>query len=243
MTYLTKTYDFIIVHESAHEWWGNSVTARDMADIWIHEGLATYSEMLFLEHELGYDKSIAELNHGMQYIFNFWPVVENRDVNENSFASNDCYFKGAALLEALRATVNNDSLFKSMLHDFHVAYCDSTVTTQMFINYVNRYAGHDYTPLFAAFLYQAKPPVLTYSYTRKGDDIVLHYRWTNVGKGFEMPFAIQLLDSKRSMRLVGTDKDQEVVLPGASSFTFYSYMHSTDGIPHNGLTYYRTRNE
>ena len=243
MTYLNKSFDYIIVHEAAHEWWGNSVTASDMADIWIHEGFATYSEMLFLEYELGYDKSIAELNNGMQYIFNFWPVVQNRDVNENSFASNDCYFKGAALLEALRATMNNDTLFKSMLHDFQLAYRDSTVTTNDFINYVTQYSGHDYSPLFAVFLYQTKLPTLTYSYTRKDDDMVLHYRWTNVGKGFEMPFAIRLLDSKESLRLLGTDQEQEIVLHNASSFAFYNYMHSTEGIPHNGLTYYWTMNE
>lgn len=241
--YLNKEYDYIIVHETAHEWWGNSVAASDMADIWIHEGFATYSEMLFLEHELGYNKSIAELNHGMQNIFNVWPVVQNRNVNENSFAGNDCYYKGAALLECLRATINNDSLFRSILHDFQMTYRDSTITSDTFIRYVNKRTQHNYSPLFDIYLYHTQLPVLAYSYTRQGDDLVLNYRWTGVEKGFEMPFAIKLFDSDGSVRLVGTTKEQQVVLPHAASFNFYNYTQSTKDIPHNGLTYYHTKCE
>ena len=100
--YRNGFYDYIIVHEAAHEWWGNSVTARDMADVWIHEGFATYAEFMFIEDRLGKDEYYYELTDKSRYIFNVWPMVQNRDVNEDTFASNDVYNKGAMMLHCLQ---------------------------------------------------------------------------------------------------------------------------------------------
>ena len=116
--YRNNVYDYIIVHEAAHEWWGNSVTAADMADIWIHEGFATYAEYMFLEDRLGKDEYFHELVREQPYIFNVWPMVQNRNVNEDAFASNDVYNKGAMMLHCLRCNINNDSLFFGLIRDF-----------------------------------------------------------------------------------------------------------------------------
>ncbi len=131
--YRNQIYDYIIVHEAAHEWWGNSVTAADMADIWIHEGFATYAELMFLENRFGKEEYMYELAEKCKYIFNIWPMVQNRNVNENTFASNDVYTKGAMMLHCLRCTINNDSIFFGMIHGFWMKFRYHTVNSYDFI--------------------------------------------------------------------------------------------------------------
>jgi aminopeptidase N len=230
------------VHEAAHEWWGNSVAAGDMADIWLHEGFATYAEYLFIEHMLGYEAYIDEVNNHFSYIFNIWPMVQNRDVNEDAFAGNDVYTKGATLIHCLRATMDNDTLFKKMLYDFHMAYRDSIIDSDDFIEYVKMYTQTDYSPMFNKFLYETDLPVLYYTYTRKGDDIVLRYKWTEVDPGFVMPFSIKPVGDDNGLRYIATTKEQEVVLEDIESFMFYQPLQTPAGYPHNGLTYFQTLN-
>lgn len=241
ITYVNKSFDYIIVHEAAHEWWGNSVGVGDMADIWLHEGFATYAEYMFLEHMLGYEVSMEEINNHNSYIFNVWPLVQNRDVNEDAFASNDVYTKGAALLNCLRATMDNDSVFKKMLRDFHLAYRDSIIDSDCFINYVNHYTQHEYSPLFNKFLYETDLPVLEYSYHRQDSNIVFKYKWLEVEPDFEMPFSIKSIDSDKGIRLMASTVEQETILHDVESFIFYQPTQSASGCPPNGLTYFWTR--
>jgi aminopeptidase N len=238
--YRNKVYDYIIVHEAAHEWWGNSVTACDMADIWIHEGFATYAECLFLERKLGREEYLYELTNKSQYIFNVWPLVQNRGVNENTFASNDVYNKGAMLLHCLRCTINNDSLFFDLLHDFCVSNRYKTVSTDDFINFVNHYTGSDYSAFLGKYLYETGLPVLSYSFVPDTGGLVLRYRWTDVGDGFIMPFGIQT-DQKESLRLVADTHWQEIRLPNARWFNFYNLWNGYAGSKENSYTYFHTR--
>ena len=240
MTYLNRNYDYIIVHEAAHEWWGNSVAAADMADIWLHEGFATYAEILFLEQMEGYDQSIKELQNHMRFIYNIWPLVQNRDVNENSFVSDDVYGKGAALLQCLRATINNDSVFKAMIRDFNLAYRDSTIDSDTFIRFVNEYTGRDFNAFFKKYLYDTALPELLYTYRRKDDGILLRYNWTGVDEGFVMPFSVKTFPNNDTYRIEATTDQQEIILPDAESFVFYNYANLPDECPHNGFTYYHT---
>jgi aminopeptidase N len=237
--YRNKVYDYIIVHEAAHEWWGNSVTAADMADIWIHEGFATYSELMFLENKFGIEEYLYELSDKGRYIFNLWPIVQNRDVNENSFASNDVYNKGAMMLHCLRCTVNNDSLFFAMIRGFNIKYRYQTVSSIDFINFVNEYTGTDYTAFFNKYLFDTRLPMLTYSYARDNGNLILKYRWTDVGDGFNMPFAIAT-DKKVSIRLAGTTSWQEITIPETTWFNFYNLSTGYLGCPGNSFTYYRS---
>jgi aminopeptidase N len=238
--YKNKEFDYIIVHEAAHEWWGNSVAASDMADIWIHEGFATYSEYLFIEHMLGYEQAMDEIHHRMAEIFNVWPLVQNHNVNENAFASEDVYTKGAMVLQCLRATMDNDTLFKTMLRDFNLQYRDSTIQSAAFIRFVNKYTNHDFTPFFNTFLYQSTIPLLKYFYSRQDGSLILRYQWIGVEEGFEMPFSIKVLSSGKAYRLLATTQVQEITIPEASSFLFYDQFIPVEGCPHNGLTYFRT---
>ncbi len=237
--YRNKKYDYIIVHEAAHEWWGNSVTAGDMADIWIHEGFATYAELLFIEHIFGEEEYLYELNKRRAYIFNFWPMVENRNVNENSFAGSDVYFKGATMLHCLRCTINNDSLFFRIIKEYCVKNRYKIVDTQSFIDFVNDYTHQDYGPFFEKYLYEKDLPVLKYIFTREGNNMVITYKWDGVKEGFFMPFAIRT-DKNQPLRLEATTQYQTVTLEGVKWFTFYNEWLGAEGVSHNAHTYFRT---
>jgi aminopeptidase N len=238
--YRNKLYDYIIVHEAAHEWWGNSVTAADMADVWIHEGFATYAELMFLEHRFGEEEYLFELFQKCQYIFNIWPMVQHRGVNENTFASNDVYNKGAMMLHSLRCTINNDSLFFDMIRNFNLKYRYQTVCSDDFVNFVNQATGEDYRPFFNKYLYETRLPVLEYRYARENGNLVLKYRWTEVEPGFRMPFGIGT-NLKESFRLEGTTEWKEQQISDTDWFNFYNLATDYAGCPHNAFTYYRTR--
>jgi aminopeptidase N len=240
-TYRNHVYDFIILHEAAHEWWGNSVSAADMADIWIHEGFATYAEYMFLEEKLGPHEYMVELADKSRYIYNFWPLVQNRHVNENTFASSDVYHKGAMLLHCLRCTIDNDSLFFRVLRDFFQENKYKTVNSDDFVQTVNRITGADYTSFFNKYLMDTKLPVLEYIFEIDKEDLILKYRWTGVSDGFVMPFAIEN-DKKKSFRMTGTTAWQQLTLPQTSWFNFYNLEKGFEGCPVNAFTYYHTRN-
>lgn len=237
--YRNQQYDYIIVHEAAHEWWGNSITASDMADIWIHEGFATFAELMFLEDRFGKDEYMFELTDKSQYIFNIWPLVQNRNVNENTFASNDVYTKGAMMLHCLRCTINNDSLFFSMIRGFAMKNRYHTVNTQDFINYVNQYTGQNFNAFFDKYLYETQLPLLLYEYRHDNGNLILRYRWTQVEEGFTMPFAV-MTDKKKPLRLSATTSWQEISMADTGWFNFYNLFTGYEGCPENAFTYYRT---
>lgn len=239
--YIHKEYDYIIVHEAAHEWWGNSVSAGDMADMWIQEGFATYAELLFMEKRFGHEDYLKETSAKMIQIFNFWPLVENRGVNENTFASNDVYTKGAIILHNLRCTMNNDTLFFKLIKDFAERFKKKVVTSSDFIGMVNEYTGSDYNPFFNKFLKETGLPVLSYNVERKDENLVFQFKWTGVEEGFEMPFCIRSGDN--SFRLVGTTKEQKVVLNNAKTFRFYNFWSGSEGVEKNSFTYFWTKGE
>ena len=235
---LSTNYDFIIIHETAHEWWGNSVTASDMADMWMQEGFATYAELLFMESKSGYNAYLKELNSKLFEIFNFWPIVQNYGVNENSFATNDVYHKGAALLNNLRCTIDNDSLFFKIIYDFATKNKKQIVTSNDFVNMVNTYTGKDFKPFFDKFLKDKNPPVLKYHYRIQGNDILLDYRWDGVEKGFTMPVDIKA--GTQNYRIIATTEVQQIRLKNTESFYFYNFITGPDGADKNSFTYYWT---
>ena len=237
--YRNNQYDYIIVHESAHEWWGNSVTAFDMADIWIHEGFATYAELMFLENALGRDDYLFELNRYAQYILNIWPMVQHRDVNENSFAGNDVYFKGAMMLHCLRCDLNNDSLFFKMIHDFAVQNRYRVVTSNDFVSFVNYYTGKNYKPFFDKFLYDTGHPVLDYTFYSENGDLTVRYKWIHVEQGFSMPFAIEN-DQGETFRLEASTEWRETKLSRSDWFNFFNSWKGYESCPWNSFTWYAT---
>jgi len=239
-TYENTDYDYLLVHETAHEWWGNTVTMADMADAWLSEGFATYSEYLFMEKKLGYKNYVDANAKNQLTIFNIWPIVGIKDVNDNSFISGDIYHKGAATLNNLRCTLNNDSLFFSIIKGYYNQFKFKTIATSDFTNYVNEKSGHDYTDFFNKFLYDTIPPVLEYNFGKVNDTLIFNYKWTGVGKNFTMPFSITINESK-NYRIEATTEYQTFKIGGVSSFYLPNEKRlEKEQITKNAFTYYWT---
>jgi aminopeptidase N len=239
----TTNFDYIIVHESAHEWWGNSVAASDMADLWLQEGFATYSEMAFAEDLLGHKAYNKEVESKMKMIINVWPMVDNHNVNENSFAGGDIYMKGAIMIHNFRCALNNDSLFNRIIKYYADTFKYQCITSNDFISFVNKSTGRDYSALFHKFMYDRYPPVLEYNYSRSDNNVILTCHWNLVEDGFMMPICLKLDDST-NIRLEITDKVETFTLPNTQSFRFYTLWSDPTMVDWNSFTYFWTsRNE
>lgn len=239
--YIAVKDDYLIIHEAAHEWWGNSVTAKDMAHAWIQEGFATYAELMFIENKYGHNTYLQETLVKELGIYNIWPVVGVEGINDNTFTTCDIYDKGALFLHSLRTTINNDTLFFEIIKTFATRNKYKQVVTQDFLNIVNEFTKKDYEPFFKAFLYQAKVPTLEYNYeysTAFGKSKI-KYRWTEVPSGFEMPFALSELDGAFH-RVNATTNWQEFEIVSPKPIRFVTYLLA-NGCPKNYTTYYYTK--
>ena len=181
--------DYIIVHETAHEWWGNSVTAKDFNDLWLQEGFASYSEALMLEYVENRGEALEYLyfEHYL-LMYNRKPVIGDYGVHYFDWDDTDIYDKGAATLDALRLTMQNDFLFFDILKTFASRYQKSLVETQDFIDLVTEKTGKDYTALFDVYLKQRKPPKLKFKVSKSKEEITL--KWDRVPDKFMMPVYI-----------------------------------------------------
>ncbi len=166
-------FDYIILHETAHEWWGNSVTAADLADAWIHEGFASYCEALYVEKTQGYDSYMNYLLFQRLTIINRRPVVGEPGIRYFNFRDGDIYMKGSWVLHSLRYAVGNDSLFFDILRSFYMENREKQISSPVFEELVSRKTGKDFTWFFSQYLYERFVPELEYC-VRDGK---LYYRW------------------------------------------------------------------
>jgi aminopeptidase N len=211
--------DYIIVHETAHEWWGNAVSVSDFCDIWLQEGFATYSEMIFAEHKKGYDSSLFYASHWLAgTINNKLPVVGPPDVSYWDYKDGDVYNKGALILHTIRNIVNDSTLFFDILQTFYREHAASShVTTADFIGVVERKTAKDWDKFFEAYLYNREVPVLHWyfgSYNKDqapGNNIMKNVpfivaKWTRVPEGFSMPVTLDCKDGNVSVTIEVTTK-------------------------------------
>ncbi len=184
--------DYIILHESAHEWWGNAISVKDYADIWIHEGMATYSEALFLEESMGHDTYLNYLNFYGMLIKNKQNMQGPKDVNFWNYKDSDPYMKGALMMHSLRTAIHKDLVFFDILKSFYQTYKYQTVCTEDFIQMVNQKTGQDYHWFFKQYLSSRQVPKLVYYLEVKANtrDQVLYFKWENVATDFVMPIYI-----------------------------------------------------
>lgn len=240
-SYEDSGYDYLLVHETAHEWWGNTVTMRDMADAWISEGFATYTELLFLEDLFGHQAYLKAATQNMLHVRNIWPMVSDRDVNANSFLGGDIYKKGAAMLHNFRCILDDDSLFFKTIKDFYITNKFKTIDSQDFIDFMNHRTGKEHTAFFRKFLYDAEPPILEYQFRMKDDTLQFAFVWINVDADFEMPFSI-MVNGEDNHRLSGSTRYQTVKIPNVKSFYLPNERHPVpENITQNSLTYYWTK--
>lgn len=184
-------FDFIIIHESAHEWWGNSVSCSDPADMWIHEAFATYAEALYVECTQNYSTAVKYLHSQEKRISNKYPIIGPYNVNfQGTENDDDMYFKGTWMLQTFRHVVNNDSLFFSILQGIQKKFYHSNTNTDKLIAYINKLTGKNYTPFFNQYLRHSSPPVFEYKLKDDINGTLLTYRWDSVVKGFKMPILV-----------------------------------------------------
>ena len=178
-------WDFIVVHETAHEWFGNSVTALDVADNWIHEGFASYAEVLFTECEYGKEAGNDYCEGIKKTIDNDIPVIGNYDVKNEG--SGDMYNKGSNVIHMIRQMMNNDEQFRNLLRDISKTFYHQTVTTKAFEEFISLKTGKDLSSFFNQYLRTIQIPNLEYKITENK----LQYRYANCIKGFEMPITVK----------------------------------------------------
>ncbi|MBI4929231.1 MAG: M1 family metallopeptidase [Bacteroidetes bacterium] len=181
-------FDYIILHESAHEWWGNAITASDFSDVWLQEGFATYSEALYVESTQGKNAYLNYLVFYRLFIKNKWPVVGPVDRRYFDYRNSDCYQKGAWVLHTLRSTINDDAVFFDILKTFFDRYKLKTTSSKDFISVVNEKTNENYNWFFNQYLYKREAPVFEYYW--EGENF--YYRWKNVGADFKMPVELML---------------------------------------------------
>jgi aminopeptidase N len=178
-------FDFIIVHESGHEWWGNAVSVADHADMWIHEGLTTYSETLYLEYLGDTAKARQYLQSQRKNIRNEYPVVGPYDINFQQKDS-DVYFKGAWVVHTIRRSLNNDSIFFNALRDVYEQFTHKTIYTPEFLDAWDVGIGQKYRVTWSQYLYRTEIPRLIISKPKKGKKQV-RYKWEGVSSDFYLP--------------------------------------------------------
>jgi aminopeptidase N len=183
-------FDFIIIHESAHEWWGNSVTAKDVADMWIHESFGAYAEALYVECLYGYAEALKYINGKKPGVGNSSPIIGVYNVHRPG--SGDMYNKGQLVLNTFRSVLDSDSLWFATLRGIAESFRYQTVTADDIFTYIARSTGKDYQYFFDQYLKYPKIPVLEVSIVKKGIDTRARYRWLADVKGFRMPVRVTM---------------------------------------------------
>ncbi len=180
-------FDYIIVHETGHEWWGNSITTNDIADMWVHEGFCTYSEALYVECMYDYETMLAYVNNQKKRVRNDNKILGSYNVNNQG--SNDMYFKGSLMLNTLRSWINNDGLWFEMIKDITVKFKHQTVDGQQIVDYISNKLDKDLDVFFRQYLEYSNIPELQYKIQKEGKNYTLLFRWEAI-PSFNMPVLI-----------------------------------------------------
>ena len=205
-------FDYIIIHETGHEWWGNSITANDISDMWIQETFCTYSEVLYVECIYGYDAMIKYVKNQMSMARNARPIVGVPDVH--SKGSSDMYAKGSAVMHTVRSLVENDSLWFDLIKTMTNHFKYQTIDGRDVLNYINQKSGKNFDNIFQQYLYNSKLPVFEYCFTGFGRNKKLNYRWKAI-ESFNMPIKVRL-DGNFYKWVYPTSEWQQIRMKGSS---------------------------
>lgn len=189
-------FDFIIVHESGHEWFGNSLSMKDPSDMWIHESFTTYSEAVYVEFKQGIENAVKYLNSQKHHIKNIVSMIAPKDVYYHGRKDNDIYYKGSWMLHTMRKMLNNDTTWFNMLYELNDDLKLKTLTSADIENYMSQRTRFNYAPFFNQYLRQSKLPVFEYQFLEKENKLELKYRLTTDVSGLEMPIKVMLSKDK-----------------------------------------------
>jgi dipeptidyl aminopeptidase/acylaminoacyl peptidase len=183
---VSPKFDFIIIHESAHEWFGNSVSAADVSDMWIHEGWTTYLEVVYVEHMFGSGDALKYINGYKSKVRNREPIVTARGIHRTP--PQDQYFKGALFLHTLRGAMDDDERWWKLVRDLYQEFKYRSIMTEDIVRFVNRETGRNWTPVFDQYLRHAAIPALELAFDEAGGTV--SYRWKADEKDFAMPIRV-----------------------------------------------------
>jgi len=204
-------WDFIIVHELAHEWWGNSLTTADIADMWVHESFGNYAENLYAECQQGREAGARYVIGTRAGIQNDIPIVGPYGVNRRG--SGDMYPKGGNLLHTIRQVVADDDRWRTVLRGLQSTFRHQIVTGRQVQDYISEQTGRDFSRVFAQYLTTTQIPVLEY----RVEGATLHYRWADVVPGFDLPVRAALGGDGMTW-LRPTEAWQQAPVAGAEAF-------------------------
>jgi len=215
-------FDYIIIHESGHEYWGNCISIQDLGELWVHESFTTYMESLFMEYFHGKQVALNYLSDQRLNIENMNPMLGPLNVNYDNWIDTDIYYKGTWMLHSIRNTVNNDSIWFNLLHNTFQHFKYKSVTSSEIVAYINAGTEYDLMPVFDHFLTRNNAPVLRIREKRKKDHIKLVYSWDGVGRDFNMPAEIHT--ESETLRIFPAARKQKKNLPPESGqqLNYYS---------------------
>lgn len=207
---VSKKFDFIIIHESGHEYWGNNVAMDDLSEMWIHEAFCTYTELLYIEDNFGKKYVNDYIQYWKNRVESKEPLVNKRFSNQPP--TSDIYYKGALFIHTLRSVINNDKLFKRYLKSIQTEFALKAINTAILIDYTNNFFKQDLTKLFEHYLYETYPPFLYFTLTpsknQSGYDFT--YRWDGVSEGFQMPIVATI--NNHTIKVNVSNKNQTLHL-------------------------------
>lgn len=204
---VSMKFDFIIIHETGHEWFGNAVSAADVADMWIHEGWTTYLECLYVEHQFGRDDAIRYTNGYQARVGNDQPIITERGLHRTP--GQDMYFKGALFLHTLRSVLNDDEKWWALIRETYTRFRYRSIFTEDILELFSQRFGRDLTPVFNQYLRRAKLPVLQLKFDPETDSVA--YRWEAEEPGFDMP--VRVGDPARWQEIHPTAEWQSMTSP------------------------------
>ena len=203
-TEIGMLFDYITIHESGHEWFGNSITSKDIADMWIHEGFTTYSETVYVECRYGYDKAMQYITGQRASVMNAKPVIGVFGVNKEG--SQDMYYKGALMLNTLRHVINNDEKWWAMILKYCETYKKQVIDTETVVSFFNKESGLNLTSIFNQYLRYKAVPVLQL----RMNGNTFEYRWKTDVADFKMP--VEVAAGNNTVRLNATNNWQKATV-------------------------------
>lgn len=183
-------FDYIIIHETGHEWFANNITYKDIADMWIHESFTTYSENLYVDYRFGKEAASDYVVGMRRGIRNQKPMIGPYNVNKRGA---DLYNKGANVLHTLRQLIEDDEKWRQILRGLNKDFYHQTVNTKQVEDYISKKSGIDLTEFFNQYLRDARIP--TIEYTIENNE--LKFRYTDIVNGFDMPIKVKLGDTEK----------------------------------------------
>lgn len=201
-------WDFIIIHESGHEWFGNNISTKDVADMWVHESFTNYSETLFTDYMFGTDAGNAYVQGTRKRITNDKPIIGKYNVNNQG--SGDMYYKGGNMIHMIRQIIGDKSTFRMLLRDMNEKFKYKTVTSKEIEDFITIRTGFNLSKMYDQYLRTTQIPTLEYYLETVSGMQTLYYRWNNCIAGFNMPILLPGNSNEKYGLLLATEKWQKM---------------------------------